>query len=137
MTAYRTHPVDDLGAEVPLRGHPRRVVSLVPSLTEAIAETVPGVLAGATTYCTHPAGLDVPRVGGSKYPVVDSVAELAPDLVVANSEENRPGDVAALREAGIPVWVTRAPATVPHALDSLERLVAGAFDAPVPDWLAE
>ena len=59
---------DDLGAEVPLSGPPKRVVSLVPSLTEAVATTVPDVLVGATDYCTHPADLDVARVGGSKYP---------------------------------------------------------------------
>ena len=43
---------------------PRRVVSLVPSLTEAIAATDVALLAGATDWCTHPAGLDVP-VGGA------------------------------------------------------------------------
>ena len=36
--------------------------------------------------------------------------------MVANAEENRDEDVAALRAAGIPVWVT-APATVDQALD--------------------
>ena len=50
-----------------------RVVSLVPSLTEAIAATVPDVLVGATDWCTHPADLDVHRVGGSKYPDLDRV----------------------------------------------------------------
>ncbi len=33
--------IDDLGTEVGLSGPPRRVVSLVPSLTEALAVTVP------------------------------------------------------------------------------------------------
>ena len=49
---------DDLGFEVPLARPPRRVVSLVPSLTEAIAVTLPGRLVGATTWCIAPAGLD-------------------------------------------------------------------------------
>ncbi|MTD58125.1 helical backbone metal receptor [Amycolatopsis pithecellobii] len=126
---------DDLGEDVPLRGVPRRVVSLVPSLTEAIATTLPGVLAGATDYCTHPPGLDVPRVGGSKYPKVDRVLDLRPDLVLANSEENRPEDVERLRANGFPVWVTEAPATVPHALASLRRLLTQAFEAGEPEWL--
>ncbi|NDZ97926.1 cobalamin-binding protein, partial [Streptomyces sp. SID10116] len=64
-----------------------RVVSLVPSLTEAVAVTVPDVLVGATDWCTHPAGLDVTRVGGTKNPDVPRIAALAPDLVVANEEE--------------------------------------------------
>ena len=57
---------------------PRRVVSLVPSLTEAIAATVAGLLVGATDWCTHPAGLDVVRVGGTKYPDLDRVGRWGP-----------------------------------------------------------
>jgi ABC-type Fe3+-hydroxamate transport system substrate-binding protein len=110
------------------------VVSLVPSLTEAIAATDVGLLVGATDWCTHPAGLDVARVGGTKWPDVDRVLGLRPDLVVANAEENRPEDVAVLRAGGIPVWVT-APATVAQALDSLDRLVA-VLGCPAPGWLA-
>jgi ABC-type Fe3+-hydroxamate transport system substrate-binding protein len=113
---------------------PRRVVSLVPSLTEAIAATDADLLAGATDWCTHPAGLDVPRVGGTKWPDVARVLGLRPDLVVANAEENRDEDVEALRAAGIPVWVT-APATVDEALTSLDRLCA-VLDRPDPEWLA-
>ncbi|MEV0681113.1 helical backbone metal receptor [Actinosynnema sp. NPDC050436] len=126
-------PVDDLGEPVPLPDAPRRVVSLVPSLTEAVD---PGVLVGATDYCTHPADLDVPRVGGSKYPKVDRVLALRPDLVLANSEENRPEDVERLRANGVPVWVTAAPVTVPAALKSLRRLLGTAWDVE-PDWLVE
>src|SRR4051794_3582094 len=104
---------DDLGT--PFAGPPpRRLVSLVPSLTEAIAATAPQLLVGATDWCTHPADLDVARVGGTKWPDLDRVRALAPDLVVANLEENREQDVAALRAAAIRVWVT-APATVHQA----------------------
>jgi ABC-type Fe3+-hydroxamate transport system substrate-binding protein len=109
------------------------VVSLVPSLTEAIAATDAEVLVGATDWCTHPADLDVVRVGGTKWPDVARVRELRPDLVVANAEENRPEDVAALRDAGIAVWVT-APATVDQALGSLGRLCA-VLGRPDPAWL--
>jgi len=123
---------DDLGTPFPGPA-PRRVVSLVPSLTEAVAATDPGLLAGATDWCTHPAGLDVPRVGGTKWPDVDRVRALDPDLVIANAEENRAEDLAALRQAGVPVWVT-APATVDQALTSLDRLCA-VLDRPAPDWL--
>src|SRR3954470_17048891 len=123
---------DDLGTAF-TGPPPRRVVSLVPSLTEAIAATDAGLLAGATDWCTHPAGLDVARVGGTKWPDLDRVRALAPDLVIANAEENRAEDVAALRDVGIPVWVT-APATVDQALTSLDRLCA-VLDRPQPEWL--
>ncbi|MDX8148047.1 helical backbone metal receptor [Lentzea sp. BCCO 10_0061] len=128
-------PVDDLGEPVPL-DQPRRVVSLVPSITEAVAVSVPDALAGATDYCTHPSDLDVPRVGGSKYPDVDKVLSLKPDLVIANSEENRAEDVDRLRANGVNVWVTEAPKTVPMALASLRRLFGLGWDLE-PEWLTK
>jgi ABC-type Fe3+-hydroxamate transport system substrate-binding protein len=124
--------LDDLGGRL-RGGPPRRVVSLVPSLTEAIAATDAGLLVGATDWCTHPAGLDVARVGGTKWPDLERVRALRPELVVANAEENRPEDVAALRADGIRVWMT-APATVEQALDSLGRLCA-ALGRPDTAWL--
>jgi hypothetical protein len=129
-------PVDDLGGPVPLPRPPGRVVSLVPSLTEAVAVSVPGVLVGATDYCIYPAELDVVRVGGSKYPKLASVRAAAPDLVLANAEENRPEDVLALRDDGVAVWVTEAAADVPSALASVRRLLADAFGLTAPPpWL--
>ncbi|TWH22565.1 ABC-type Fe3+-hydroxamate transport system substrate-binding protein [Prauserella rugosa] len=128
---------DDLGEEVALSGSPRRVVSLVPALTEAVEHTASGVIAGATDYCTHPPELDAVRVGGSKYPNVDAVLELRPDLVLANSEENRPEDVRRLRGEGVPVWVMAAPATVPDALASLRSLLTGPFEVDAPAWLTD
>jgi ABC-type Fe3+-hydroxamate transport system substrate-binding protein len=116
-----------------LAEHPRRVVSLVPSLTEALAVTDPALLVGATDYCTHPADLDVARVGGSRFPDLAAVRALNPDLVLANAEENRPEDLAELRAAGIPVWVT-APTTLAAAFTSLRRMLAACGLAP-PGWL--
>ena len=127
---------DDLGRAVPVPHVVSRVVSLVPSLTESIAETAPGLLVGATDWCTHPAGLDVARVGGTKNPRLDDVADLRPDVVIANEEENRPPDIDALVERGIAVWVT-APTSVPAALDSLERMLTHACRVDRPRWLDE
>lgn len=128
---------DDVGAPVDLDGPPRRVVSLVPSLTEAIAETAPDTLVGATDWCAHPADLDVARVRGTKNPDLAAVRALEPDLVVANQEENRRLDVERLRESGVNVWVTRID-TVEEALTSLGRLFGEAFaPAEEPGWLAE
>ncbi len=128
--------VDDLGGECLLAsGAPRRVVSLVPSLTETIAVSAPGVLVAATDWCAHPPDLDVVRVRGTKNPDVRRVASLRPDLVVANEEENRRAHVTALREAGIPVWVTDIR-SVTGALESLARLL-DALQAPHRQWLAD
>ncbi|SCL27584.1 helical backbone metal receptor [Micromonospora inyonensis] len=112
-----------------------RVVSLVPSLTEAVALTLPGVLVGATDWCTHPAGLAVTRVGGSKYPDLDRVLALRPDVVLLNVEENRHEDADALVAAGVPVRVTY-PRTVPKALTELGDLLAALGAPGEPAWLA-
>ncbi|MGH3762260.1 helical backbone metal receptor [Actinophytocola sp.] len=128
---------DDLGEPVTLAAPARAVVSLVPSLTDAIETSRPGLVAGATDYCTHPASLDVPRVGGSKYPRVDDVLALHPDLVVANAEENRPDDVERIRADGVPVWVTAAAATVPEGLGSVRRLLTQGLNIAEPGWLVE
>lgn len=127
---------DDLGVPLPHGRVPARVVSLVPSLTEAVEVTAPGLLVGVTDYCTHPRGLSLPRVGGSKFPRVQDVLALRPDLVLANAEENQRADVEELRRAGVPVWVT-APGTVPDALTSLRRMFSHALQVPSPGWLAE
>lgn len=130
MTAH-----DDLGHPVGLAQPARRVVSLVPSLTEAIAATRPESLVGATDWCTHPADLDVSRVRGTKNPNRAAIAELEPDIVLANREENRELDVEQLRADGIAVWVTEIE-TVDQAFASMIRM----FDAlgwGRPSWLTQ
>jgi ABC-type Fe3+-hydroxamate transport system substrate-binding protein len=125
---------DDDGRAVPVPTRVRRVVSIVPSLTEAVAATAPELLVGATDWCTHPADLDVVRVRGTKNPDVERIVELAPDLVLANHEENRLPELDALRGAGLAVYVTDIR-TVDGAFASLLRMLA-ACGLPEPAWLA-
>lgn len=125
---------DDLGDEVPLSAPPRRVVSLVPSLTEAIAVRAGDLLVGATDWCSYPPDLEVQRVRGTKNPNLKAIAGLQPDLVVANREENRKLDVDRLRADGIAVWVTRID-TVADALQNLRRLFTQALSVPDVPWL--
>ena len=127
---------DDLGADVPLGSPARRIVSLVPSLTEAVAGSAPERLVGATDWCTHPADLDVARVRGTKNPELAAIRALSPDLVVANQEENRELDVRRLRDAGVTVWVTRIE-TVEESLVSMSRLFTEALGLADPPWLVE
>lgn len=128
---------DDLGEPVDLTSRPcMRVVSLVPSLTEAVAATRPEALVGATTFCTHPPTLAVARVRGTKNVDCKTVVGLAPDLVIANKEENRRIDVERLRGAGLPVWVTVIE-DVDQALVSMHRLFTEALGWGTPAWLQE
>jgi ABC-type Fe3+-hydroxamate transport system substrate-binding protein len=113
----------------------RRVVSLVPSLTESVAVTRAGLLVGVTDWCTHPASLPgAERIGGTKNPDTARIAALRPDVVLANEEENRPEDLAALRAAGVPVWVTRVR-SLPEGLVSLNRMLRLACRLSRPGWL--
>jgi len=126
--------IDDLGTPYDGTRPARRVVSLVPSLTEALATVAPDRLVGATDWCTHPADLAVARVRGTKNPDLAAIRDLEPDVVVANKEENRELDVRRLRDSGVAVWVTDIE-TVPGAVGSMERLLDGlGWDRPA--WLA-
>lgn len=100
---------------------PRRVVSLVPSITESLFDLELGDrLIGVTDYCVFPAEgtTGLPKMGGTKNPDIAQIVALRPDLVMMNSEENRKADADALRAAGIPIWASE-PRTVRDALDLL------------------
>ncbi|MGN6415063.1 helical backbone metal receptor [Flexivirga sp.] len=114
----------------------RRVVSLVPSITEALAASRPESLVGATDWCTHPADLDVTRVRGTKNPHLDTIRSLRPDVVVANKEENRELDVRRLRDSGVTVWVSQIE-TVPEAFAAYDELYDDVLHWPRPPWLHE
>lgn len=101
----------------PFRGPARRVVSLVPSLTHAVFELgAGGLLVGRTRYCVRPVEgvAAVEAVGGTKDPDVGRVLSLAPDVVLANREENTRRRVERLAER-VPVLLTdpRSPRDVP------------------------
>jgi ABC-type Fe3+-hydroxamate transport system substrate-binding protein len=86
-----------------------RIVSLVPSLTEALfALGLGSRVVGVTDWCVHPAEAlaKLPRVGGTKDADVEAIVRLRPGLVIANREENTRRTVAKLQAVGIPVWVT-------------------------------
>jgi len=112
----------------PERGAPaRRVVSLVPSLTEALCQLeAASLLRGRTRYCVAPAAqvASVPAVGGTKDPDVGFILSLAPDLVLAAKEENRKQDIRQVA-AQVPVLVVdpAGPAEVPAVWRALGAAV--------------
>jgi ABC-type Fe3+-hydroxamate transport system substrate-binding protein len=118
--------------ESPVDHPPQRVVSLVPSLTEALFDLDLGErLIAVTDDCIRPADRvqRLPRVGRPQDPDLDRIIDWQPDLVLLNDEENRAEDAVALQEAGIPIWVT-GPRTVFDALNVLWSLM-DIFDHPV------
>ncbi|GAP10670.1 ABC-type Fe3+-hydroxamate transport system, periplasmic component [Bellilinea caldifistulae] len=102
---------------------PKRVVSLVPSMTESLFDLGMGdFVVGVTDYCVFPPEVKkLPRVGGTKNIQVDHVAQLSPELIIANQEENSRVIVEELADQ-FAVWLT-FPKTVRQMLDDLWQLV--------------
>ena len=99
---------DDLSRVVTLEKIPSRIVSLVPSLTEALcAMGLEEQLVGVTKFCVHPAHIRGAKVviGGTKNVRFDKIEALRPDIIIANKEENTLEIVAQL-ERLCPVFVT-------------------------------
>jgi len=104
---------------------PKRVVSLIPSMTESLFDLGVGDrVVGVTDLCTPPEEdqLRLQRVGGTKKPNLEAVRILRPDLVIANQEENSEDSVRALSEAGLTIWLTFPKSTV-DALDLLWTII--------------
>lgn len=117
---------------------PERIVSLVPSLTEACFDLgLRDRLVGVTDWCVHPAAelTGLPRVGGTKNPDIEVIVGLAPDLVIANREENTLRTVEALEARGLRVWVTY-PRTVAEGVELLRELAQLSPDRGVADRVA-
>ena len=116
--------VDATGVSLALPRSPARIVSLIPSTTELLCHLgLADALAGVTVYCREPADVlrGKTRIGGEKNPDLERIRALAPDLVIANVEENVREHVETLRAWGIPVWVTY-PRTVAGALAMIREL---------------
>jgi ABC-type Fe3+-hydroxamate transport system substrate-binding protein len=103
---------------------PRRIVSLIPSVTDSLFALGLGEsVIGVTNYCQPPA-LAAKRltvVGGPKSLDLGRIRALRPDLVIANREENSKSDIEELARDG-PVWLT-FPQTIAESLVDLWSLV--------------
>ena len=118
--------VDASGVAVELARPPRRIVSLVPSITETLcALGLADALVGITVYCVEPRAIvgGKTKIGGEKNPDLETIRGLEPDLVIANVEENLREHVDALRAWSIPVWVTY-PRTVVEGIQLIAELGA-------------
>jgi ABC-type Fe3+-hydroxamate transport system substrate-binding protein len=104
---------------------PKRVVSLIPSMTESLFDLGVGDrVVGVTDLCMPPEEdqLRLQRVGGTKKPNLEAVRILRPDLVIANQEENSEDSVRALGESGLTIWLTFPKSTL-DALDLLWTII--------------
>lgn len=102
---------DQIGRNLNVNETPRRIISLVPSITELLYDLgLVGQIVGRTKFCIHPkeALKSIPNIGGTKTIHLDRIQELAPDLIIANKEENQKEQIEALAEK-YPVWISDVP----------------------------
>ena len=100
--------MDQMGREVAVPSFPQRIVSLVPSQTELLIDLGLGDrLVGRTKFCIHPKAevKDIPIVGGTKNVNISRIADLKPDLIIGNKEENDQAQIKALA-AKYAVWMS-------------------------------
>jgi iron complex transport system substrate-binding protein len=79
----------------------RRIVSLVPSMTQTICEIgLERQIVGCTNYCVEPPRLarQAKLVGGTKDPDLAVIKALQPTHILTNDEENRLPDITALAD---------------------------------------
>lgn len=112
---------DALGRDIRLEGPPGRIIPLAPSLTEILYFLGLGDrVAGVTLYSNYPPEVALkPRVGAYTNLNVERIITLDPDLVIGTVDGNKPGAVAMLEQAGIPVFLVN-----PRGVREVIRTVA-------------
>jgi len=112
---------DQLGDSIIINFPPKRIISLVPSITELLVELGAPVI-GRTKFCVHPQettdSIDI--IGGTKKFRFDLIANLDPDLIIGNKEENYKEGIEELRKA-YPVWMSDV-ATVSGSLEMIRNI---------------
>ena len=114
---------DQLGREIEVSYPPEKIVSLVPSQTELLFDlNLNDKISALTKFCIHPESLVVYKeiIGGTKKLHLDKIASIAPDLIIANKEENTRSEIEELA-LKFPVWISDIQ-TLDHALEMIRSI---------------
>jgi ABC-type Fe3+-hydroxamate transport system substrate-binding protein len=117
--------IDQLHQTIRLDQKPHRIVSLVPSQTELLANLgLEQEVVGITKFCIYPEKWfnEKKRVGGTKTVDIEKVRQLQPDLIIGNKEENTASDIQALQSIA-PVWMSDIE-TFEDALNMIQSIGA-------------
>jgi ABC-type Fe3+-hydroxamate transport system substrate-binding protein len=116
---------DQMGRQIHLKTPPQRIVSLVPSQSELLHFLgLEDEVAGITKFCIYPDDWfrNKTRIGGTKQVKMEVVAQLQPDLIIGNKEENQKEQIKALAEK-YPVWMSDI-----HDLNSALAMISAIGD---------
>ncbi|MCJ7601556.1 MAG: cobalamin-binding protein [Desulfobulbaceae bacterium] len=115
--------IDQTGRTVQVPDDPKRIISLMPSLTEMVFELGQGARIIAVTQYSNdpPAVLKLPKVGSYVHLDLERIVALRPDLCLAYWDGNPKFIVDKLEAPGIPVY-TFDPRSLEGIMDSITRL---------------
>lgn len=114
---------DQMGRTIEVSDQPKRIISLVPSQTELLADLgLSDEVIGITKFCVHPKKWfrTKTRVGGTKKLNLEQIAALEPDLIIGNKEENEREPMEWLMQR-FPVWMSDI-ATLDDAVDMINSV---------------
>ena len=129
--SYPVQLVDDAGTRHTFEAAPRRMVSLVPSATEALlAMNLANRLVGRTDYDRMPELSDLPSVGGGLQPNLEILVSLDLDLVIRFAGDSDLATADRLTELGVPHFAVQ-PDGIEDVLTIIADLgrITGASDA--------
>jgi iron complex transport system substrate-binding protein len=114
---------DAIGRRLQLPRRPARIISLAPSVTEALYLVGAGDrVAGVTVHCDWPEeARKKPKIGDLLNPNAELILAARPDLVIASTAGNDRAAVLKLADLGLPVFVT-APRTVETIFETVDQI---------------
>jgi iron complex transport system substrate-binding protein len=129
-TLYARQVIDASGEKVTVTDRPLRIVTLVPSLGELVAEFIGNNLArivGVSEYTDYPPTLQkVSSVGSFVHLNLEKIVSLKPDLVLGTLDGNRKDEVLHLRELHLPTVLVKTGSF--EEMENSIQLVASLLD---------
>jgi len=100
--------IDEMGRQVDIPSHPKRIISLAPNITETLfALGLAKEIVGVTVFSDYPeSAMSKPKVGSFINISLEKVVSLSPDLIIGTADGNKKETVEQLGEMGFPVYVT-------------------------------
>ncbi|WP_454061183.1 ABC transporter substrate-binding protein [Candidatus Nitrospira salsa] len=123
--------LDDMGRKLFLAKHPKRIISLAPSITEILfAIGLDDEIVGVTEFCDYPERAKDKTIVGYAQPNIELVVSLQPDLIVAPKSFMRADLLKKLEQLKIPTFILE-PHTVEEIMAHIKLLgrMVGRSDA--------
>ena len=107
--------LDDAGRKLFLAKHPKRIISLAPSITEILfAIGLDEEIVGVTEFCDYPEKAKEKTVVGYAKPNIESIVALQPDLILAPKSFMRVDLLKKLEQLKVPTFILE-----PHTVEEI------------------